>query len=101
MAHDTKTYKAAIRISEEYLGPAGERFMDRQITTHLNIQPEKLQAKHINELVQWVQLAFAVLTDDSQEIRTFTNKLRVLAGSTSRAHKGKVTKINTKNGSKK
>jgi hypothetical protein len=46
-------YEQAVEVSEEYLGPAGERFIRRQIATHLNIKPERLDKKNLPTLVNW------------------------------------------------
>jgi hypothetical protein len=66
-------------VSEEFLGPAGERFMRRQISTHLGIDPEDLSKKHLPQLVDWSRLAFAMLTDDEKEVRSFTQSLLELS----------------------
>jgi hypothetical protein len=79
MADPSKTlYKRAVDISEDYLGPAGERFMRRQISTHLGKEPGELDKKDIDELVNWVRLTFALLTDDSRMIDAFSERLTLL-----------------------
>lgn len=75
MAQDVSIYSAAVDVSKEFLGPAGERFMRRQINTHLSIEPEELQPHHLQELVSWVRLTFAVLTNDSQLVENFSARL--------------------------
>lgn len=72
-------YDQAIHISEEYLGPAGERFMRRQISTHLGIKPESLKQNHLPQLVTWVGLAFALLTNNPEEQEGFTHSLLSLS----------------------
>lgn len=72
-------YSDAVAVSNDFLGPAGERFIRRQITTHLGIEPEKLQTKHLNELVDWVKLTFAVLTDDASHVEDFSERLLALS----------------------
>ncbi len=68
-------YSKAVVISEEYLGPAGERFLRRQIDTHLGITPESLKKTHLPKLTKWTELAFALLTNDHVEVKSFTNNL--------------------------
>jgi hypothetical protein len=68
-------YKQAVDISEEYLGPAAERFIRRQISTHLNIKPEKLNHKDIPKLVKWVSLAFALLSNNVDDHDEYTQSL--------------------------
>jgi len=79
MSKPSNTYRSAVDVAREYLGPAGERFMRRQIETHLRIAPERLSGKDIPELVTWSRLAFAMLTDDSGHIDAFTSDLSALS----------------------
>ena len=79
MSRDNTLYKKAVRVSEDYLGPAGERFIRRQITTHLEIEPEKLDKKNLPKLINWSSIAFALLTNNSRDIESFTNDLKSLA----------------------
>jgi hypothetical protein len=75
MARDATLYQQAVDISTDYLGPAGERFMRRQITTHLRKEPENLLKADIANLIHWVQLTMALLTTDKTVIETFTERL--------------------------
>lgn len=76
MKYKQKTlYEKVVSVTEEYLGPAGERFIRRQIKMHLNIEPAKLTSKHLNDLAHWASLTFAVLTSSGKEVDDFTKKL--------------------------
>lgn len=82
MAHSsTSVYIQAVGVSKEFLGPAGERFLRRQIITHLNIEPEALQKQDVRPLVDWVRLTFALLTDDSEHVDAFADRLSALSDS--------------------
>lgn len=72
-------YNKTVRVSEEYLGPAAERFIRRQITTHLDIEPEKLDQKNLSKLIDWSSIAFALMTKNSHDIDSFTQDLKSLA----------------------
>jgi len=72
-------YDNAVRISEDYLGPAGERFVRRQIITHLNIEPEDLQKKHLPELTEWLHASFAVITRDTQLVNAYIEQIQLLS----------------------
>lgn len=82
--HTVSLYDQAIQISEEYLGPAGERFMRRQISTHLGIKPEALKKSQMPQLVTWVSLAFALLTNNAEEQEGFTHSLLSLSSNSDR-----------------
>lgn len=73
-------YQKVTAVCEEYLGPAGERFIRRQIKTHLKIEPEKITKSHLSELANWASLTFAVLTSNAEEVDEFTKKLTSIAG---------------------
>jgi hypothetical protein len=72
-------YDQVVEISTDFLGPAGERFMRRQINTHLLIEPEELKPPHLSQLVGWVRLTFAMLTDDSEHVDAFADRLLALS----------------------
>jgi hypothetical protein len=90
MARDPSIYSAAVEVSKEFLGPAGERFLRRQISTHLAIEPEDLERHHLQELVSWVKLTFAVLTNDSGLVEDFSDRLLAL-GANAESSIGKVS----------
>ncbi len=79
MTKTGKLYDQAVQVTEEYLGPAGERFIRRQITTHLKIEPEALDKKDLPKLINWSSIAFALLTDNSEDINAFTQDLKAIA----------------------
>ncbi len=59
-----------IGITEDYLGPAADRFIRRQITFHLDKKPEDLSTSDIPKLAEWVKVSLALLTQD----RTMVDK---------------------------
>ncbi len=79
MVAKNNLYDQAVLVSEEYLGPAGERFIRRQITTHLKIEPESLEKKNLPKLVNWSSIAFALLTSNQDDLDAFTQDLKSLA----------------------
>lgn len=72
-------YETVVETSNEYLGPAGERFIRRQIDNHLNITPEQIKKKDLKELIDWIKPAIALLTNDTGHVENFSNELRSLA----------------------
>ena len=85
-ANTTTIYEQAIDISRDYLGPAGERFMRKQIHTHLGKEPERLAKKDIVKLVTWVRPTFALLTSDTELINSFSERLLRLASTAASGH---------------
>lgn len=78
----TSLYEETVKVCEEYLGPAGERFIRRQITTHLGITPESLDKRNLPKLVNWSKMAFALLTSDARDIEAFSRDLLSLSSLT-------------------
>ena len=78
MGTNSTLYKKTVQVTEEYLGPAGERFIRRQISTHLNIEPESLDKHNLSQLIDWSSIAFALVTNNSRDVDAFTQDLRAL-----------------------
>jgi hypothetical protein len=76
-------YQKVVYTSAEYLGPAAERFIRRQITTHLDKRPEDITAKDIAELTNWVKQTFALLTENHELVEAFARDLGEIAQSSS------------------
>lgn len=79
MVSQRTVQQQVIDISREYLGPAAERFVNRQITVHLKKRPQKLTKKDLPKLVDWIRLAFAILTNDSALVEEYVSRLLALA----------------------
>lgn len=78
-------YKQVVDTTTSYLGPAAERFIARQIETHLNKRPEEITPKDLAQLVDWIKIAIALLTDDGKVVEEFSARLMKLS-------KGKASK---------
>jgi len=68
-----------LEISQDYLGPAADRFIDRQISTHLKKRPEKITRQDIYKLIDWIKLSFALLTNDTAMVEQYAKRLRLVA----------------------
>jgi hypothetical protein len=79
MGADMQLYDSVVDITEDYLGPAAQRFIDRQIESHLQKTPESLTSKDLEKLIDWSSLALAHLTDNANIIREFTDNMKKLA----------------------
>lgn len=71
----TSIYQQAVQITKDYLGPAAERFINRQITFHLRKEPELLTKKDIPQLAEWVKVSIAILTEDKEMADDFTKRI--------------------------
>lgn len=67
-----------VEIAADYLGPASKRFIDRQIVNHLHKQPEELTNKDLEELINWIEVVTALITEDKKLIKEFAGRLHTL-----------------------
>lgn len=68
-------YQTVVGITEDYLGPVAERFINRQIENHLQKSPEDLRKKDLPVLIDWIRLSVSALTDDKKLIEEYTKRL--------------------------
>ncbi|RXE56439.1 hypothetical protein ABH15_10195 [Methanoculleus taiwanensis] len=53
-----------LKVSLQYLGPAAERFLERQTKSHLNgLAFTDLQKSHIPDLATWVRTSASLIID--------------------------------------
>lgn len=84
MANKT-LYEQVVETTHIYLGPAADRFIARQVQNHLHKQPQQLSEADLGKLIDWIQIAVSLLTEDSDIIEEYVQELRIL----STAHKEK------------
>ena len=48
-----RLYDDVVKVAKLYLGPAAERFINRQLSTHLNKAASELTAGDMEELAKW------------------------------------------------
>lgn len=71
----TNIYQQTVLITKDYLGPAAERFISRQIVFHLRKDPELLTKEDIPKLAEWVKVSIAILTEDKKMVDDFTKRI--------------------------
>ena len=76
-----QVYRQVADITRDYLGPAADRFLSRQIAFHLKKAPEELTIKDIPRLVEWVSVSIAILTEDRQLVDDFSSRIMRLVES--------------------
>jgi hypothetical protein len=74
-------YDEVVNVTYDYLGPAADRFVVRQIRNHLQKDPGELRRKDLRSLIDWIQLAMRLISDDSQVIDRYMADLESLATS--------------------
>ena len=71
-------YDKVVSITEDYLGPSARRFIDRQIESHLNKNPENITKKDLLQLNGWLIAVVALLTDDENVLAEYSDRLESL-----------------------
>jgi hypothetical protein len=77
-------YEQVVQTTNTYLGPAAERFIARKVHNHLKKRPEQLSQADLSVLIDWIQIAVSLLTEDSDIIEDYVSALRKLADDKSR-----------------
>ncbi len=72
-------YQQIIHVTHIYLGPAANRFIARQVKGHLHKDPEDITKSDLKKLIDWIQVAVSLLTDDSEVIEEYIFQLHKLA----------------------
>ncbi|MDL2363019.1 MAG: hypothetical protein QFB86_01395 [Patescibacteria group bacterium] len=72
-------YNDITKISEDYFGPAAPRFVSRIITNHLGKRPEDVTHKDVPELLTWMKLTMAMVTDKPEVVREFAGRINELS----------------------
>ncbi|HEX5456443.1 MAG TPA: hypothetical protein VFW77_03700 [Candidatus Saccharimonadales bacterium] len=81
MGNSYTLHERVIEITADYLGPASQRFVDRQIASHLGKAPKDLNRSDMSKLITWMEAAVSLLTKDKKLIKEYINKLNNLATS--------------------
>jgi hypothetical protein len=79
MVDELTAYDSVTEIASDYFGPAASRYVSRIIVNHLGKSPTQLRHKDIPELVNWIKLTLAVVTDDMNLVEEFVARLKTLS----------------------
>lgn len=75
---DSRLYHQVVEVTEDYLGPAAQRFIDRQIMNHLHKSPAALTQRDLPLLIEWIHAAVVLITEDTNLINDFVSRLEGL-----------------------
>jgi hypothetical protein len=71
-------YVQVVTVTNDYLGPAAERFVYRQVQNHLHKDPSELSQDDLANLIDWVRVAVSLITEDTKLIEDYIYKLEQL-----------------------
>ncbi|HET7060486.1 MAG TPA: hypothetical protein VFH99_04240 [Candidatus Saccharimonadales bacterium] len=72
-------YNRVVEVTHVYLGPAADRFIARQVQSHLHKAPEELTKEDLHKLIDWIRVAVSLLTDDSEVVEEYIVQLEKLS----------------------
>jgi hypothetical protein len=72
-------YDEVVSITYHYLGPAADRFVVRQIRNHLQKDSGELKRRDLRQLIDWIQLAMRLISNDDKVIDRYIAELEILA----------------------
>lgn len=78
MSRGTTLYRQVVDVTYEYLGPATDRFVTRQIRNHLHKDPEELKKEDLKRLIDWISIAVSLLSNDDELVSQYIASLRGL-----------------------
>lgn len=74
----TSLYDDVVAITYDYLGPAADRFVVRQIRNHLDKDPTELERKDLRQLIDWIRLAMRLISNDAEIVDRYMADLEAL-----------------------
>jgi hypothetical protein len=75
----TSLFDDVVTITYDYLGPAADRFVIRQIRNHLQKDPAELRHQDLRQLIDWIRLAMRLISDDIDVVDRYIADLEHLA----------------------
>ena len=79
MAGDKSVYDQLVAVTHVYLGPAADRFIDRQIENHLRKAPSEITYSDLSTMVDWIRTVVSLISDDTDVVEEYIDELRKLA----------------------
>lgn len=77
-------YQKLVEITAGYLGPSADLFISKQIVSHLNKSPEKIESSDLDRLKIWLKPAMAIITEDKLATDSYIDSLKSLSSLSSR-----------------
>ncbi len=71
-------YSQVVKVTHTYLGPAAERFIDRQVENHLHKSPSKLTRSDLAALIDWIRVIVSLITEDTEIVEEYISELNKL-----------------------
>ena len=70
-------YDDVISLGRTYMGPGAEKFVSRQISTHLKVSGADLRSQDLEELAKWCFISGKLVMDEAKA-QEFSQKIKAL-----------------------
>ena len=77
-------YDQVLDLSREYFGLGAQRFLDRQIRSHLKIEPQELTPNYLEELAKWCFVSGKLILKDEPKAKIYSDQIVHLKSSSAR-----------------
>lgn len=74
-------YRQVVEVTNIYLGPAAERFIDRQVENHLHKPPKDLTKTDLTALIDWIRVVVSLITEDADIVEEYIEELERISNS--------------------
>ncbi len=72
-------FDQVVGTSQVYLGSGADKFLSRQVESHLNKPPQQMSQTDLARLIDWIRLAVTYIIEDSARVDEYTAELRKLS----------------------
>jgi len=74
-----KLYDDVVAVTDAYFGPTADKFVTRQIRSHLQKDAATLQPADLGQLIDWIRLAMRMASNDHAVVDRYIAELQELA----------------------
>lgn len=86
---NSSTYNQVVEVTRKYLGPAAERFINRQVSNHLKKNPKQLTKADLASLIDWIKVIVSLITEDTSIVEEYISELSKLSMTKTKEEKAK------------
>lgn len=72
-------YQQLVSVTQDYLGPASKRFVDRQISFHFEKKPEDLTKDDVKKFSDSIRVSLGLLTQDKKMVEEAAGRILAIA----------------------
>ena len=71
-------YDKTVFIVQDYLGPAAVRFVDKQISFHLNREDKRIEKDEVMRVNEWMRVGLGLITQDKNLVNECFSRIEAI-----------------------